>query len=106
MTPRMRRRARRPGTGANATSAFSAMCSALVVSVSTQVTAGFARMYCSENWAQLAHSNSAAQSGSGTLAARIDGYDADAGRVCGSVDAMAQSGGSLKGTFIAEVFCE
>ena len=70
MNARMRRRARLPGTGAKAASAFSAMCSALVVSVSTQVTAGFARMYCSENCAQLVHSNSAAQSGSGTFASR------------------------------------
>jgi hypothetical protein len=36
----------------------------------------------------------------------LDGYDDSVGSLCGSVDAMMESGGRVRGTFIADVFCE
>src|SRR4029078_8985810 len=53
------------GTGPVAVCTLSAMCCGLLVSVSTQVTVRFARMYFSENSAHVLQSNSAAQSGTG-----------------------------------------
>jgi hypothetical protein len=43
------------------------------------------------------------QAASGSVT--IDGYDASAFRVCGSLDATAESGGRLRGSFVAEVYC-
>lgn len=73
-TSRMRRRVASSGRRPSPAATFSAMCPGLVVSVSTTVTAGFARMYLMENCAHVSQSKSAAQGGSGRPAVRLK-YD-------------------------------
>src|SRR5690606_16857215 len=65
ISSRIRARVRSSGSSPNAARAFSSMWRGLVVSVSTHVTSGFARMYFSENWAQLSQPISVAHPGSG-----------------------------------------
>src|SRR5687768_13012382 len=65
MNSRIRRRVAWSGMGPNPAWAFSSMCLGLLVSVSTQVTCGFERMYLSENCAHVRHPNSVAHAGSG-----------------------------------------
>ena len=41
--------------------------------------------------------------GSGSVT--IDGYDADAQSVCGSIDLVASNDGHLRGAFVASIYC-
>ena len=71
MNSRIRPRVAASGSVPNAVCAFSSMWCGLLVSVSTQVTAGLDRMYFSENWAHVLQPASAAHGGSGLPSSRL-----------------------------------